>query len=59
MKSPSLRFASAVGLIISVCMSTGVNGRSADPELQEIAGYRQWHKLTEKPIVVEWSVPSG
>jgi hypothetical protein len=58
MKVP-LRFASLVGLIISACIPAGTNGRSTDPELQEIASYRQWHKLTEKPIVVEWSVPSG
>jgi hypothetical protein len=33
-------------------MSTGMSSGIADPELQEIAGYRQWHKLTEKPLVV-------
>jgi len=52
MKVPALRIASLVGLIISACMSTGMSSGIADPELQEIAGYRQWHKLTEKPLVV-------
>jgi hypothetical protein len=59
MKVPALRIVSVVGLIISACVSTGLSGSASDPELQEIVGYRQWHKLTEKPIVVEWSVPSG
>lgn len=58
MKVP-LRFASLVGLIISACMSTGINGSTADPELQEIAGYRQWHRLTEKPLVVNEYVSGG
>ena len=52
MKVPALRIAPLVGLIISACMSTGISSGVADPELQEIAGYRQWHKLTEKPLVV-------
>jgi hypothetical protein len=59
MKIPAFRIASVIGLIISSCASSGLRGSGVDPELQEIAGYRQWHKLTEKPIVVEWSVPSG
>ena len=52
MKNPAVRFASVVGLIISACMSTGINGRSTDPELQEIAGYKQWHRLTPEPVFV-------
>ena len=52
MKVPSLRIASIVGLIISCCVAPGINGKSGDPELQEIAGYKQWHKLTDKPILV-------
>ena len=52
MKVPILRIASVVGLMISACMSSGVSSSTPDPELQEIAGYRQWHKLTEKPLVV-------
>jgi hypothetical protein len=59
MKNPALRFASAVGLIISACMSTGISGRSADPELQEIAGYRQWHRLTDKPVITVDGVAGG
>lgn len=52
MKIPAFRLASIVGLIISACMSTGTSASEPDPELQEIAGYRQWHQLTEKPLVV-------
>ena len=51
MKVSNLRIASVVGLIITACMSTGVGSSTADPELQEIAGYRQWRRLTEKPLV--------
>ena len=58
MKVP-LQFASVVGLIISACMSTGINGSSADPELQEIAGYKQWRRLTETPLVVSQYVSGG
>lgn len=59
MKVPALRIASVVGLIISACVSTGLSGSVADPELQEIAGYRQWHRLTEKPIVVDQFISTG
>ena len=59
MKVPVLRIASIVGLLISACMSTGINGHSADPELQEIAGYRQWHRLTEKPLIILDGVAGG
>ena len=52
MKVSAPRIASVVGLIISACMSTGISSSIADPELQEIAGYRQWQKLTEKPLIV-------
>jgi hypothetical protein len=52
MRNPALRIASVVGLIISAYMPTGINGSAPDPELQEIAGYRQWQRLTGKPIVV-------
>ena len=58
MKVP-LRFASVVGLIVSACMSTGINASSADPELQEIAGYREWQRLTEKPITVDFASAAG
>jgi len=58
MKVP-LRFASVVGLIISACMSTGINGSAPDPELQEIEGYRQWHRLTQKPLVVNEYASGG
>ena len=52
MKISALQIASVVGLIISACMSTGISSGIADPELQDIAGYRQWQKLTEQPLVV-------
>ncbi len=58
MKVP-LRFVSVVSLIITACMSTGINGSPADPELQEIAGYKQWHRLTLIPLVVNQYVSGG
>lgn len=59
MRVSALRIASIVGLIISGCMAIGISSGIADPELQEIAGYRQWHKLTEKPLVVDVFAPGG
>ena len=59
MRNPALRIASVVGLIISACISAGINGSAPDPELQEIAGYRQWYRLTETPLVVNEFVSGG
>ena len=59
MKVPAFRLVSIVGLLITACMSTGTNASSPDPELLEIAGYRQWHRLTEKPLVVNDFVGGG
>ena len=30
-----------------------VNANTSDPTLKDIAGYRQWTRVTEKPIPVE------
>lgn len=55
MRIPALRIVSVVSLIITACAATGINGKSGDPELQEIAGYKQWQRLKEEPIVVNQS----
>jgi hypothetical protein len=52
MKVPAFRLASIAGLIIIACVATTINGTSGDPELQEIAGYKQWHRLTPQPMFV-------
>ncbi|HTG91995.1 MAG TPA: hypothetical protein VL866_05375 [Pyrinomonadaceae bacterium] len=52
MKIPAIRFVLVLALITTACMSTGISGNFADPELGEIAAYRQWDRLTKTPIPV-------
>ena len=48
----------AVTALLSVAVAVlGNNGD--DKTLQEIAGYRQWTRLTEKPLPVENSFAGG
>ena len=56
---PALRIVSVVSLIITACVGTGINGKSGDPELQEIASYKQWDRLSKKPIEVDMSTLAG
>ena len=52
MRIPAFGFAWLLTIVATAGIPTGTNGNSRDPELQQIAGYRQWQPLTEKPIVV-------
>jgi hypothetical protein len=53
MRIPAFRFAWLLTLVATAGISTGTNGNSREPEIQQIAGYRQWQRLTEKPIAAE------
>jgi hypothetical protein len=50
MKVHAIRFAWFLGLVAMAGLSTPAT--SADPELQEITGYREWRRLTDNPIAV-------
>ena len=52
MRIPAFRFVWLLTIVATAGIPTGTNGNSRDPELQQIAAYRQWQPLTEKPIVV-------
>ncbi len=42
----------AASALLSIAVTTP-GGSSPDKTLQEIAGYRQWTRVNEKPVVVE------
>ena len=54
MKFRAFQFAWLPVLIVAVA-ALGTNGNPNDPELQQIAGYRQWQRLTAKPMVLDAS----
>jgi hypothetical protein len=47
-----------VTALLSVAVATLGNG-GTDPTLHEIAGYRQWTRVHEKPLPIENSIVSG
>lgn len=48
----------AATVLLSVAGATP-GGSSPDKTLQEIAGYKQWNRVNEKPVVVENSFIGG
>ncbi|HEV7684582.1 MAG TPA: hypothetical protein VGO68_20905 [Pyrinomonadaceae bacterium] len=44
----------AMTALLSVA-ATALGDNSADQTLQQVAGYREWTRLTHKPIVVDLS----
>jgi hypothetical protein len=42
----------ALGALVCV-FSVALAGSDADATLKDLAGYRHWTRLTEKPVVVE------
>jgi hypothetical protein len=50
MKVHAIRFVWLLSLVAMAGLSTPAT--SADPELQEITGYREWRRLTDNPIAV-------
>ena len=52
-----LRVFAVTALLSCAVAVLGNNGD--DKTLQEIAGYRQWARLTEKPIVVHYPDGAG
>ena len=50
---------SVFALSALLSLAGAVLGNGADETLKEIAGYRQWTRVNEKPILVENSLLTG
>lgn len=52
MKTSAFRLALLLGLTIAAGTNVATTAPSPDPDLKQLAGYRQWQRLTQKPIAV-------
>lgn len=52
MKTSAFRLACLLSALITAGTTVESISPSADPDLQQLAGYRQWQRLTEKPIPI-------
>lgn len=59
MTKKTLRIFTAGMVLCSVGVVLGSAAAATDSTLAEIAGYRQWTRLTNKPMLVENSFAAG
>jgi hypothetical protein len=59
MKNSASRLGLVLSLIIAAGTSVGTSTPSPDPDLQKLLGYRQWQRLTDKPIAVNIGTFTG
>lgn len=58
MKIPAFKFLCSLSLIATTGFAAG-GSLEPDPEIQQIAGYRQWKRVTEQTRVVSAAAARG
>ena len=59
MKNSATRLGLVLSLIVAAGATVGTSTASPDPDLQKLIGYRQWQRLTDKPIGVNIGTFTG
>ena len=59
MKTSASRLCLVLSLIVATVTNVGTSTPSPDPDLQKLLGYRQWQRLTDKPIAVNIATFTG
>ena len=59
MKNSASRLGLVLSLIVAAGTTVGTTTPSPDPDLQKLLGYREWHRLTDKPIAVNIETSTG
>jgi hypothetical protein len=48
----------AIAALSAIAPVLGTTPKAADPELQEIAHYREWTRITPQPVIVPGGFPA-